>query len=631
MSEKSQVEYLMGLYRALFDDIARCRPHLRIDCERDYSRLLSIIAERGIRYFLIDLPAMGKHFDKCLSKGRLTPPGLPFTRPFRRCGLIPRHYKGLYLSVFDESGVLRIDYDSQAVIFLRQIFYCCKGYRLECSKLDTWNTVSGFFAIDKEVRLPTLTWDEDELDVSGLRDLTLVESRPVASTEGDLFPESLPAPPSICNEQLASIQLVGDIVSSLLGRFNPLDWKARHGPGAVSDLRGETKYRFPNWPEKLESVFPSADLAFSSYIQWSERACSSSEFVGLSCHEPPSRLISVPKTLKAPRLIASEPVSHLWCQQIIRDFLMESVSALPISSSIDFYRQELNGNLALTASHVGSHATIDLSEASDRISCWLVERLFRANSSLISAFHAVRTRWISNEIDRKSPRYYKLRKFTTMGSCVTFPAQTYIFAMITIGSVLYVRGLRPSLQNIRSVSKEVRVFGDDIIVPIDGWTATQDALSHLGLKVNSDKTFGTGWFRESCGVEAYNGDDVTKVKILAFPEVSRPGSIVSSVDTHNNFFRRGYYSTADYIQSTVRKLGRYALPYVQIGSGSFGWYNLFGDDYSHLKKRFNRHLHRLEAFCHVSVSPHDKRPFEGSQMLLQYFTEVTRPQIGRAS
>lgn len=626
MQEKSQVEYLKGLYRAMFVDIARCCPHLRVDCERDYSRLLSIIAERGIRFFLIDLPAMGKHFDKCLATGRLTRSNLPHSRSFRRGGCVPRHFKGLYLSVFDESGVLRIDFDPQCVKFLRQIFFCSKRFRLECKDEDTFSEVSTFFEVDRECRLPTLDWDEDVIDTTGIRGLTIVDPSLGSIGTDDLFPETIDIPPSISIEHSRSIQLVGDIVSACLGRFEPTEWKARHGPGAVSDLSKETKYRFPNWPEKLERIFPMADMAFANYQQWVDMIQPSAGFVILSNHEPPSKLIAVPKTLSGPRLIASEPTAHLWCQQVIRDFLMESVSKTPIGPSVNFRSQEANGSLALAASHSESHATIDLSAASDRISCWLVERLFRANSSLIDALHAVRTRYICNEIDRKSPRFHKLRKFTTMGSAVTFPVQTYIFAIIAIGTVLFVRDRKPTIKEVTRLAREVRVFGDDIIVPTDCWPATQEALRYLGLKVNPNKTFGTGKFRESCGIEAYDGDDVTKVSVLTVPEVSRPGSIVSCVDSHNNFVLRGYCATAEYIKSTVQALGHYALPLVRIGSGTFGWYHHLGDDYSGLKKRWNPHLQRVECLAHQNVSSAVRRSFEGSQMLLQYFTEVkTRP------
>lgn len=61
---KSYVQYLQGLYLAMLDDIAEYIPSLRRDCERDSSRLLSLVESRGLPFLMMDLPDMGKHIDK---------------------------------------------------------------------------------------------------------------------------------------------------------------------------------------------------------------------------------------------------------------------------------------------------------------------------------------------------------------------------------------------------------------------------------------------------------------------------------------------------------------------------------------------------------------------------------------
>jgi hypothetical protein len=80
-----------------------------------------------------------------------------------------------------------------------------------------------------------------------------------------------------------------------------------------------------------------------------------------------------------------------------------------------------------------------LKSASDRISCWVIERLFRRSPSLLSALYATRTRWITQSLDKKSPEACRLRKFSTMGSAVTFPVQTILFSVLAVSSVLYTR------------------------------------------------------------------------------------------------------------------------------------------------------------------------------------------------
>jgi hypothetical protein len=55
------------------------------------------------------------------------------------------------------------------------------------------------------------------------------------------------------------------------------------------------------------------------------------------------------------------------------------------------------------------------------------------------------------------------------------------------------------------------VFGDDIIVPTDLYEETLQALSALGFIPNTDKSFGAGPFRESCGADWFNGKSVRGV------------------------------------------------------------------------------------------------------------------------
>ena len=629
MNPNSYANYLLGLYSAMLVDIADKCPHLQIDSIRDYKRLLSAVDTRGIQTFLNDLPAIGKHFDRCLSDGRLTRSGLPLARPYKTGVVIPRLFKGLLLSVFDSSGVLRDSPDWTAIKYLRQLYFAAKRFSMECSNSSTWSTVDEFFRTDQECRDPTSNWFGSDISFEPICDVHLcdvVDSRlPLSSntaTTEDLSPARL-------SGAKYAAQWAADVVTSSFGWFEPTEWRAKHGPGAVSDLsKGDSKYEFPSWPESLETIFPYADMAFSSYSHWIDEVANK-ESVEERSFSPSSKLIAVPKTISSPRLIASEPTSYQWCQQTVLSFLVSSVKASRIRNSIDFSSQEKNAQLALEASHTQSHATIDLSSASDRISCWLVERIFRRNPRILQSFYACRTRYIRNEIDRESPSLYMLKKFSTMGSALTFPVQTIIFTLIAIGCVVTKRQYRLVPRSIELASQEVQVFGDDIVVPTDCWPLVQAVLEDLGLKVNPNKTFGTGKFRESCGCDAYDGHNVTKVSVISMPEVSRPGSIMSAVDTHNNFLMGGYYGTAAFIKSTVSSKGRLTIPDVQVGSGNFGWYSFDQERNLSIRSRWNRFLHRKEYLVHRALVGMTRRPTEACSMVLQYFTEVCKPPLSK--
>lgn len=624
---KSYVIYLQGLYRAILSSIVEYDPTLRRDCERDASRLLSLVEQRGLPFFMVDLPAMGKHLDKSLSMERLTSSGLPGFRAYCKRSTIPRLFKGMWLRVFDDVGVLRADADVIMIRFLRQLLYVAKKVKVPCDDSKTWEHVHEFFQIDREIRSPSLNWDEDEFRIDDIHGLHIGDHdllAPAPLFDPDVTHDQQRGPTPQLDRRFAdAVQRTADIVAATLGGFNPSEWRSKHGPGAVAD-RGHTqfKYDFPNWSAKLDAIFPMSHFGFSHYGHWVDFVNNDGGHHSFRNHEPPSRLIAVPKTLKGPRLIASEPISHQWCQQTILDFLVGSLHKTPIASSIHFRDQRYNQDLARSASHTQSHATIDLSSASDRLSCWLVERIFRRNPTLVAAFHASRTRWVVNTIDRKSPQYHVLRKFACMGSACTFPVQSYVFAILAVSTLLHERGITPTIVSIRQAAKEVLVFGDDIIIPIDAWERLQGLLGDLGLKVNQSKTFGVGRFRESCGLDAFDGTDVTPTYSITYPDVSRPESITSSVETHNNFVKRGYYAVADYVKNQVHSLRRMPIANVPVGSGAFGWYdhNWLGNE--HLRRRFNPKTQIVECRTTVVESKVDRKPTWGVSQLLQYFTEV---------
>jgi len=626
---QSYVEHLQGLYAAVFVDIAEHYPSLRRDCERDVSRLLSLVDRRGLSFLMIDLPAAGKHFDRCLSTGLLTRFCMPGFRSYKKGSSIPRLFKGMMLRVFDEVGALRADPDAYVIRYLRQLFYGAKKVKVPCSDSRTWEHVHEFFEIDREVQSSSLNWDEDELRIDDLSDVHFGHRNIVAPTP--LFPDTAsisddesPSTPGYAT--LDAVQRTADIVAASLGRFDPYEWRTKHGPGAVSDQRHtQFKYDFPSWPDKLSTVFPLADFGFANLGSWAAAVRSGGIRKGFSPSEPPSKLIAVPKTLKGPRLIASEPVAHQWCQQSVKDFLTTRLAKTPISRSIHFRDQTENQDFARRASHTQSHVTVDLSSASDRLSLWVVERTFRRLPSLVSALHASRTRWVVNTIDRKSPQFHKLRKFACMGSACTFPVQSYVFSILAHAAVLVSRGQNVTISSLRKASREVRVFGDDMIVPADSWIVLQGLLRHLGLKVNHEKTYATGKFRESCGLDAYDGHDVTPVYSMTYPDASRPESIVSCVATRNNFAKRGFMAVARFTESTVHKLRRFSVPYVPTGSGDFGWTDYDAKGNSHLKSRWNPSLHRREFLAHKVSTLVARSPVEADSTLLQYFTEAHAP------
>jgi hypothetical protein len=622
---KRHVTFVQSAFRHILSDVSNDIPELHAEMERDYSRLCSALETRGLRFATIDLVDFGKHFDKCLSESRLTRLEGPHTRPYKASSVIPRLFRGLLKRVFHDSGELTSDPDVASIRYLRQLYKVAKKLRLECTDDRTYEAVRSFFQVEESLPRSTLRWDLDDYnEQSG--------SRLVFGCSGDTqngrqlsLKLGIAEEVFLPRELARCLHFTADAVASLIGVFDPYQWQGKHGPGAVADLNRGSKYEFPTWPAKLEAVFPCADFAYANYALWADdlgHDCVAKRF---ELKEPPSKLIAVPKTQKGPRLIASEPTSHQWCQQFVKAFLTERVKKTFLGRIIHFRDQSYNNALARRASITGSHWTIDLSEASDRLSCYVVERLFRNNSSLLKAFHAVRTRSIINRIDKKSPALHMLRKFSTMGSALTFPVQSISFAMIVLACLLYKRRMVLSLANLEELSREVLVFGDDLIVPDDVGYDVLGTLRALHLKVNLNKTYGKGRFRESCGGEYFDGHDVTPNYLLALPDRLRPESLSSTVAVRNNFFRSGYWRCAAFLERTVREVGRLVLPYVTVGSGTFGLESYGVLDNSHLKSKWDDSLHRRVIKVHGINTRVPCAPDRLSSRVLQYFTERPLP------
>lgn len=633
--ENSYVEFILGAYRALLVDCARWYPELTKEFTRDYKRLSSAIECHGIKFALETMPSFRKHLDKCLAEGRLTSTGLTHFGPIKKRGVIPRLFRGLTLRVFDSTGQLKDQPDAVSVRLLRQLLGAFRKLRLEAEIKDRGNAIIDFFQTDLGVRRGHLTWDdhhvfaeETERNATSFTDAANLDPPQC----NDLFEDRAPDSNRDLFIVLRTAQHIADLLCSTIGPFDPHDWRLRHGPGAVADQSfGNYKYSFNRWSDRLDSVFPYADFAVANFAAVETESVEASRARG-TFHELPARLCAVPKTIRTPRLIACEPVSLQWCQQAVRDFFYTRMSRTFIGRYVDFRRQDKNGTLALEASMTRSHSTIDLSSASDRISCWHVERLFRRSPSLLQALQATRSVWLTQDICRYSPRYHYLRKYSTMGNATTFPVQSFFFLTLSLAAVFHTRGLKACYRNLKAFGeREVRVFGDDIIVPADSSGLLVRLLEALSLKVNASKTFTVGNFRESCGVDAFRGNDVTTTSILERPRRTSPSSVVSTVDAHNNLLQAGYHATSAFLRKTASLTGFKNIREVKCGDGAFGWYTYDVPSNEGFPLRVNKDYHRLEIKCLQPKAVVTRSPAEGHPGLLQFFTEAAKKVTSASS
>lgn len=216
---------------------------------------------------------------------------------------------------------------------------------------------------------------------------------------------------------------------------------------------------------------------------------------------PGSRLSFVPKTSDISRSICTEPVLNMFFQKGIGGFL-EGV--LRRRFNIDLSTQpDINRTLAREGSISGKYATIDLSSASDCISRSLVRELFPR--------YFVKYLELSRSPITILPdgREVELHMLSSMGNGFTFPLQTLIFAVL-VEACYTVMGLNLWRSD---GTKNFGVFGDDIIVEKSSYEFVCQMLGVFGFTVNGDKSFNSGYFRESCGGDYYKGHDVRGVYI----------------------------------------------------------------------------------------------------------------------
>jgi len=611
---KSQTQTFTELYHALKEDMGTQYPAIVEDLERDLSRLQSSLRDEGLSFITITHPAMCDFFQKSLALEGMHSLSLE-SRPrgFGRKSKDdqrPRYLHGLLALIFKEDGTLRPDPDVTAIYFVRQWLLMAKKMEMTCDDHRTEAALNEFLAI--EAGMPDHhpgTWDLDDPD------FTRRVGHPLWGTpsrsDTDLFG-------SVAEDDGVDWKLyrsICDRFASAIGTMDPWSIRPKHGPGAVADPSGSLKYNFNYWPRKLQQYFPwdffaTPDLGLFSHEEGKEP----------EEREFPSVVLCVPKTQKGPRIICKEPIAHQWIQGGIQRFLEERVRDTFIGQSIDFRNQAYSQAWALDASAYGDLATVDLSAASDRISTRLVEYLFGRDldNSVLYALHASRSRYF-----RLGDGTYRFKKFAPMGSACTFPVQSILFASFAALAICQSR--RWGASRVDSALSEIRVFGDDIILPKDAIEVLYRALHSCGLKVNENKSYYTGLFRESCGMDAYAGVDITPAYVRRLYSSSSSSSLQAVVDSSNNLFMRGFWNTSACLLKTIPMAERKLLTIGSKDDGAVSLYSFQGKKTDHLRSKWNEYLQRYEVEAMVVLSRTTKAEGDGKAGLIQFFSEEPDP------
>jgi hypothetical protein len=552
---------LTSLWSCTADELAvRCCT----SATRDINYVVRRTEHEGLSFLAITLADFGKAIQKWLDQGLVASSDVPtFKRGSGSSKGIPVFLSGFLRRVFDPcSGALLDEPDIEAIYALRQLTLMFGKIALPGVASDG----SPLASIDRQV-------------VSAQRERRAMSD--YVQCEQDVrFYDSILDPSYMEDFKRMSKMLFGKLFAQLdrdvyWGRVIP-----KHGPGAVADkLTSNGKWNQRTWPYRLQQVFPAA-----------ENLIPNPRFTGdlerdLHILEPgaevPVRVISVPKTLKTPRIIAIEPTAMQYMQQgLYRAFLKAWKQDVFLSHVIGFDDQEPNRLLAQRGSLSGDLATLDLSEASDRVSNQHVLAMMEDFPHLSAAVQATRSR----KADVPGHGVIRMAKFASMGSALCFPVEAMVFlTVIFLGIERELSAPLSRKELIRLYSEQVRVFGDDLIVPRDYVLSVVDMLGVFGHKVNVSKSYWTGRFRESCGREYYDGSDVSIVRVREALPTRRQDAreIISTNALRNQCYWAGLWQTARWLDDHMRSVLRH-YPTVAPTSPLLGRESALGYQYQKL-------------------------------------------------
>lgn len=281
--------------------------------------------------------------------------------------------------------------------------------------------------------------------------------------------------PAEHSRELHTILAVQSIVSDSLGPLSKnklmhLESEFRFGPGATSSVGGRNVLLSRKYTSRID-VTPR----LAPYIR-----AITGRMKGEVSILNTSRVTTVPKNAKTDRTICIEPHGNIYYQLGIGSLLRGCLTRLGLEPN----NQGRNRRMASTAVRDG-YATIDLSMASDTVSKEVVFRLLPDDwFQLLWIGRTDRTTLDGVEVP--------LEKFSSMGNGFTWELESLIFYALAR----------------RLTKKDIGVFGDDLVVPIEIVPQLSQDLELFGFKMNSRKSFWQGDFRESCGTDWWRSIDV---------------------------------------------------------------------------------------------------------------------------
>lgn len=460
---------------------------------RDVLTLERRVAKEGESFLTKTLPAFASQVDLALRGDRPLE-----TSCFRKQkgSALPRFLYGLTRRVFTDDGYIAVSPCTDSIRLLRQTLLWCKKVEKGYSEESLRRAVDDFIAIDR----------------------------------------ALPDQPNFADTDILGFSRA--LILRVYKDINLAEMSPKHGPGSVANCTLRDKRDLSTSYKDLEKVFRpipwfrSLRDAVEQLADVLDRPCKQ---YGLS------EFAFVNKDSSGPRIIGLEPAEYMWCQQALKQRVYDHLEHSKWTrGQVNFTNQEINRNLTSDL----WYDTLDMSKASDRNSFVLVKALYE-KTSIWPYMEASRTP--GTVMPDGSVLIYK--KFAPMGSAMCFPTMALTFYAIAVATL----HLRCKMA-LRLALKNVFVYGDDLVVPTGHFRELQEVFNNFHIQFNSNKCCTTGRFRESCGLDAFAGVNVTPVR-LRKPHIEDALGLKSVVEHHNNLMSARYHCAASALRDAFYEHG----------------------------------------------------------------------------
>lgn len=306
-----------------------------------------------------------------------------------------------------------------------------------------------------------------------------------------------------------------NIIAKILGKFSYSD--PDFGPGSTYSLTGLDSNIITKLGSRLDCTPHCYGIGIPLILDRMPLFSISSGLitrekgaVTLNKHEVDivnsDRFTTVPKNWKTDRPISIQPIVNMLAQKAIAKTIRRRLkrAGLDLDTASDLHK-----DLAYIGSIFGSLATIDFRSASDTISYEFVKALLP--EEWFDPMNAVRTRKTSfdeNVASIVGSDSITLEKFSAMGNGYTFELESLLFF-----------GVALAVSHLYGTKKDtISVFGDDVIIDTYLADVFSKTMTDFGLEVNSEKSFISGPFRESCGGDYYQGFSVRPIYLRKYNE-----------------------------------------------------------------------------------------------------------------